>query len=64
MLDFRLAVIGVTGVHGLGVSAACELCARENPVTAQQCQGFGAGCLGAREAARRDPPADNDANKR
>ena len=51
MLDFRLAVIGPTAVHGngLGIAEGCQECARSNPATAQQCQGFGAGCLGARE---------------
>ena len=55
MLDFSLAVIGPTAVRGLGLADGCLQCAKDNPAAAQQCHGFGPGCLGARETASATP---------
>ena len=61
MKDFELAVIGPTPARRLGVASGCAEC-RESQDREQPCTGFGAGCLGLRNAPRN--PSRDDPERR
>ena len=62
MKDFELAVIGLLPARRMGVATGCTEC-RESQDPSQPCTGFGAGCMGLRNAPRK-PAGREDPERR